>query len=159
MASLAQQYASNAAGASGTSFEQVYAAFLSKILDDEWETWVQSDVEADLFTLLEAAVVRFKFPRVSLEYTSEGFSSQLSNEEIQILACYMKCEWLNRTILTWENVKPLYDERDFSQANLIDKFNKMLESERQNAAKLEAIYYRSVNKKPFPYHLLAQQGN
>jgi hypothetical protein len=30
------------------------------------------------------------------------------------LATYMKCEWLNRTILTWENVKPLYEERDFS---------------------------------------------
>jgi len=41
----------------------------------------------------------------------------------------MKCEWLNRTILTWENVKPLYVERDFSQANLIDKFNQMLAAE------------------------------
>jgi hypothetical protein len=38
----------------------------------------------------------------------------------------MKCEWLNRTILTWENVKPLYEEKDFSQANLIDKFTQML---------------------------------
>jgi hypothetical protein len=45
----------------------------------------------------------------------------LSNFEIQILAGYMKCEWLERTILSWENVKPLYVERDFSQANLLDK--------------------------------------
>ena len=159
MSSLAQQYTRNnsAGDASFTSFDEVYAAFLSKILDDEWETWVQSDVEADLFTLLQAAVVRFKFPRVSLEYDENGFTSLLTNEEIQILACYMKCEWLHRTILTWENVKPLYDERDFSQANLIDKFIKLLESERQNAARLEAIYYRSIKKKPFPYRLLAQQ--
>ena len=70
----------------------------------------------------------------------------------------MKCEWLNRTILTWENVKPLYEERDFSQANLLDKFNEMLSAEQKHVAQLEAIYYRSVNKKPFKYSQLAQQN-
>lgn len=138
-----------------TSFDTVYTAFLSKILDDEWEYWDEEDVEKDLFTLLQTAIMRFKFPRVSLEYTEEGFNDDLTNDEVQILACYMKCEWLNRTILTWENVKPLYDERDFSQANLLDKFNAMLNAEQKNAAKMEAIYYRSVNKAPFPYRNLA----
>ncbi len=138
-----------------TSFDVVYTAFLSKILDDEWEYWDEEEVEKDLFTLLQAAIMRFKFPRVSLEYTEEGFNDNLTNDEVQILASYMKCEWLNRTILTWENVKPLYDERDFSQANLLDKFNAMLSAEQKNAAKLEAIYYRSINKTPFPYRNLA----
>lgn len=138
-----------------TSFDTVYTAFLSKILDDEWEEWEEEDVESDLFTLLQAAISRFKFPRVSLDYSSDGFSDDLTNDEIQILACYMKCEWLNRTILTWENVKPLYDERDFSQANLLDKFRSMLENEQSHAEKLESIYYRSVNKTPFPYRKLA----
>lgn len=141
-----------------TSFDTVYTAFLSKILDDEWDTWTEEEMEQDLFTLLEAAVVRFKFPRVSLEYTQEGFTDDLTNDEVQILATYMKCEWLNRTILTWENVKPLYEERDFSQANLLDKFNKMLAAEQTHAKQLEAIYYRSVNKKPFDYTRLAQQS-
>ena len=67
----------------------------------------------------------------------------------------MKCEWLNRTILTWENVKPLYEERDFSQANLLDKFNQMLAAEKKNAARLEAVYYRSINRQPFKYRYLA----
>ena len=128
-----------------TSFDKVYAAFLSKVLDDEWETWGEEDVEEDLFALLQAAVVRFKFPRVSLEYGPDGFSDDLTNEEIQILATYMKCEWLNRNILTWDNVKPLYE------------FNATLASEQKNAARLEAIYYRSVNKKPFGYRQLAEQ--
>ena len=140
-----------------TSFDKVYAAFLSKVLDDEWETWEEEDVEEDLFALLQVAVVRFKFPRVSLEYGPDGFSDDLTNEEIQILATYMKCEWLNRNILTWDNVKPLYDERDFSQANLLDKFNATLAAEQKNAARLEALYYRSVNKKPFGYRQLAEQ--
>lgn len=141
-----------------TSFDTVYTAFLSKILDDEWDTWTEEEMEQDLFTLLQAAVVRFKFPRVSLEYTDQGFTDTLTNDEVQILATYMKCEWLNRTILTWENVKPLYEERDFSQANLLDKFNKMLAAEQTHAKQLEAIYYRSVNKKPFDYTRLAQQS-
>ena len=92
-----------------TSFDVVYTAFQSKILDDEWDTWTETEVEEDLFTLLQAAIARFKFPRVSLEYTSEGFTDTLTNDEVQILASYMKCEWLNRNILTWENVKPLYE--------------------------------------------------
>lgn len=142
-----------------TSFDVVYATFLSKILDDEWDTWTEAEVEEDLFTLLQAAIVRFKFPRVSLEYTSEGFTDTLTNDEVQILASYMKCEWLNRNILTWENVKPLYEERDFSQANLLDKFNNMLAAEQSQAARLEAIYYRSVKKRPFEYRRLAQQDD
>ena len=142
-----------------TSFDIVYTAFLSKILDDEWDTWKEEEVEEDLFTLLQAAIARFKFPRVSLEYTSEGFTDTLTNDEVQILASYMKCEWLNRNILTWENVKPLYEERDFSQANLLDKFNNMLAAEQAQAAKLEASYYRSVKKRPFEYRRLAQQDD
>ena len=70
----------------------------------------------------------------------------------------MKCEWLNRTIMTWENIKPLYDERDFSQANLLSKFMDALEKEKYNALKLERVYYRSINQKPFDYTKLAGDG-
>lgn len=140
-----------------TSFDVVYAAFLSKILEDEWASWTEEEIKRDLFTLLQGAIIRFKFPRVSLEFNENGFVDTLTNDEVQILACYMKCEWLNRTILTWENVKPLYEERDFSQANLLDKFNAMLNAEQKQAARLEGIYYRSINKQPFNYSSLAQQ--
>ena len=67
----------------------------------------------------------------------------------------MKCEWLNRTLMTWENVKPLYEERDFSQANLIDKFKNNLQAEQKNAERLEAKYYRSIKSQPFDYTRLA----
>ena len=108
-----------------TEFRAIYDAFLAKILDDEWVTWDLDDILEDWQALMISALPWFKFPRVSLDYDLETstFNEDLSNEEIQIIATYMKCEWLNRTILTWENVKPLYDERDFSQANLLDKFN------------------------------------
>ena len=70
----------------------------------------------------------------------------------------MKCEWLNRCIMTWENVKPLYVERDFSQANLLDKLQKMLESELQRAEKMESIYYRSRKGRPFDFSKLATKS-
>ena len=138
-----------------TPYQKVYDAFLVKMLEDEWVNWDENEVYQDLKGILEGAIPWFKFPRKSLERDDNGFIQDLDNEEIQILACYMKCEWLNRTILTWENVKPLYEERDFSQANLLDKFNQTLEAEKYNALKLERIYYRSVNGKPFKYSNLA----
>ena len=57
--------------------------------------------------------------------------------------------------MTWENVKPLYEERDFSQANLLDKLKSTLEYERLNASRLEGVYYRSVKGKSFKYSKLA----
>ena len=139
-----------------TNYGVIYDAFLVKMLEDEWVSWTKEEVEADLKGLLDGAIPWFKFPRKDLfDRNEEGFTADLDNEEIQILAQYMKCEWLNRTILTWENVKPLYEERDFSQANLLDKFNQMLEAEKYNALKLERIYYRSRKGKPFNYSNLA----
>ena len=146
-----------------TSLQTVYDAFLGKMLDDEWGYWEEADIKEDLKSLLNAALPWFKFPRVSLDIQTnsntgeETFVDNLNNEEIQIIATYMKCEWLNRTILTWENVKPLYEERDFSQANLLDKFNQMLEKEKKNAARQEAVYYRSIQRQPFDYTQLATQ--
>lgn len=143
-----------------TNFQVVYDAFLGKILDDEWAQWYEEDIQEDWKSLLMGALPWFKFPRTSFEIDEEenAFVEDLSNEEVQILATYMKCEWLNRTILTWENVKPLYEERDFSQANLLSKFNETLAAEKKNAAKLESVYYRSVNRKPFDYTQLARQS-
>lgn len=138
------------------SVYDVYDAFLAKMLEDEWLNWTDEEREEDWRALLDAAIPYFKFPRVSLEIDGDNFVDEnVANEEIQILATYMKCEWLNRTILTWENVKPLYVERDFSQANLIDKLKQLLEREEYKALKLERVYYRSRKGKSFEYSKLA----
>ena len=138
-----------------TPYFKVYEAFLARILEDEWQDWLIEEAEADWRQILEAALPWFKFPRVSLEHDENGFVDDLSNQEIQIIANYMKCEWLNRCLLTWENVKPLYQERDFSQANLIDKLDEAIKQERANALAMESIYYRSRDGKPFNYSAMA----
>ena len=139
-----------------TQYSVVYDAFLARILEDEWETWQIEEAQQDWRQILEAALPWFKFPRVSLAHDESGFSGDLTQVEIQIIANYMKCEWLNRCIMTWENVKPLYEERDFSQANLLDKLRQMIDKERASARELESIYYRSRNGKPFDYSKLGQ---
>lgn len=138
-----------------TSTQVVYDAFLAKMLEDEWANWDMEAIQADWRAILDGALPYFKFPKQDLTIQNENFLGDLNNTEVQILASYMKCEWLNRTILTWENVKPLYEERDFSQANLLDKFQALLENEKKNARYLESIYYRSINSKPFDYTKLA----
>ena len=142
-----------------TPYSKVYEAFLSRILEDEWQQWMIEEAEMDWRQIMENAITWFKFPRVSLERNDEGFLEELGAQEIQVIADYMKCEWLDRCIMTWENVKPLYEERDFSQANSLDKMTKMVIQERKNAQQRESIYYRSRNGKPFDFSKLAGNDN
>ena len=138
-----------------TPFRKVNEAFLSRILEDEWQHWMLEEAEQDWYQIMINALTWFKFPRTSLEINEEGFINDLSNEEIQIIADFMKCEWLNRCIMTWENVKPLYEERDFSQANLLDKLDDLYKVQEEKALRREAIYYRSIKGKPFDFSKLA----
>lgn len=138
-----------------TPFSKVYDAFHSRILEDEWQQWMYDEAEQDWRLIMDNAIAWFKFPRVSLEHDDSNFKDDLTQAEIQVVADFMKCEWLNRCIMTWENVKPLYEERDFSQANLLDKLESALESERKNARQRESIYYRSRGGKPYDYSKLA----
>lgn len=147
-----------------TDYQVIYDAFLSKIKEDDWSN--EDDFEmilADWRSILESALPFFKYPRVSLARNEKGFVEDLGTEEIQIIAYLMKQEWLDRTINSWENVKPMYDERDFSQANLLDKFIKLLDRTEQKNYKLQKQYSRSISDKdgakhPFPYSVLAGGG-
>ena len=146
-----------------TPYSRIYDAFLAKILEDEWEHWLIEEAEQDWRQIMEAAIPWFKFPRHDLltrtdndpEIEVDGFSEDLTTQEIQIIANYMKCEWLNRCIMSWENIKPLYEEKDFSPANLLGKLNETLERERKQALRMESYYYRSIDGKPFDYTSLA----
>ena len=137
----------------GTPYQKIYEAFLVKLPsdNDEWDGWLREETEEDMRHILESAIPYFKFPRVSLERDENGFTNELKSEEIEIIATYMKCEWLNRQILSLENIGPQYDERDYSPANQLAKLNELLKATQNRAAKLESFYYRSIQGKPFKY--------
>ena len=106
-----------------TLFLKVYDAFLARITADEWTLEEElAIVERDWQELLRMAIFRFKYPRISLEVEeiqeSEAqnphqlkmyqFVEDLNNDEIQLLALYMKHEWVKRCIASWENIRQLY---------------------------------------------------
>ena len=134
-----------------TPLTQVYDAFLARITADEWTLEEELEiVERDWRMLLQASIFRFKYPRVDLtinEETSE-FVSDLTNDEIQLLALMMKHEWVKRCIASWENIRQLYADKDFSQANHLDKLNKLEAAIAEEVWHAVGIYDRSRNKKP-----------
>jgi hypothetical protein len=152
-----------------TPYQTVYDAFFTKVTADDWaneyeeidgEILPTQDALDDLRQILENALPYFKFPRISLARNEEGFELDLRPEEIAIISEYMKVEWLDRTIHTWENVKVMYDERDWSPANLLKQFISLLEQSKQKALNLEKLYSRSITgedgvRKPFDFSQLA----
>ena len=144
-----------------TPFLKIYDAFLARITADEWTLEEElAIVERDWQELLNKAVFRFKYPRVSLEIEELGepqeeglpppkqFVGDLGNDEIQLLALYMKHEWVKRCVASWENIRQLYADKDFSQANHLDKLNKLETAVALEIHKAEGIYDRSREKRP-----------
>ena len=141
-----------------TPFLKVYDAFLARITADEWTLEEElAIVERDWQELLKMAVERFKYPRVSLDMeevntedstTVLQFTDNLTNAEIQLLALYMKHEWVKRCIASWENIRQLYVDSDYSQANHLDKLLKLESSVALEVHKAEGRYDRSRNHDP-----------
>ena len=140
----------------------VYDAFLARVNEDDWANgYNEEDLEwfmKDWRQFLNMALAQFKFPRCNLdidEEKQEFVDPRMSQDEIQVLAVFMKYEWLKRTVDSWENIKTQYEEKDFSQANLLRQFINLKNQVELEAKNLERIYYRSVKRKPFDYGALA----
>ena len=148
-----------------TLFLKVYDAFLARITADEWTLEEElAIVERDWQELLKMAIFRFKYPRIGLEVEEVDkneeeddnpgqlkqyqFVNDLTNDEIQLLALYMKHEWIKRCIASWENIRQLYADKDFSQANHLDKLNKLEAAVNLEIHRAEGIYDRSREKRP-----------
>ena len=142
----------------GTPFQAIYESFLARISSDEWvlpdEMYI---AQHDWFEFLKMAIFRFRFPRKSLEYDIEqmAFNEELDDAEIQMLAIYMKHEWVKRCVASWEEIKMLYSNKDFSQANHLDKLIKLSEQLELECVKSSATYYRSIKGRPYDYTKLA----
>lgn len=139
----------------------VYTAFLSQIDADEWSTWEDYEREEDWFQLLLSAIFQFKFPRVSLEINEDKtafIDEKVSNAEVQVLAGYMKLAWLSRVVNSWEALRPMYQERDFSPANMLKEYRGKEADQLQLAKQLEAKYYRSIEGKPYRFSKLYWRG-
>ena len=134
-----------------TPLQKVYDAFLAKLEEDEWMLAEDVNVvEDDWRQMLDAAIFRVRYPHVSLDYDAETgiFIDTLGNDEIQLLANLMKSEWINRTIAVWDNLRQLYSDKDFSQANFLDKLNKTGAQVENTCRLMLDRYGRAVHYKP-----------
>ena len=144
-----------------TPFLKVYDAFLARITADEWTLEEElAIVERDWQELLKMAIAQFKYPRVALdieevEPTEDSsqlqmyqFVNDITDREIQILALYMKYEWIKRCIASWENIRQLYASKDFSQANHLDKLLKLQSTVELEIRRAEGKYDRSRDNAP-----------
>lgn len=141
-----------------TSVQSLFDAFLALIESDEWEALEEFQAQIDFKQLALAAKPWFKFPRCSLEWDEEGknfIDENMSNDEIQVLALFMKSLWYDRVVDSWENLRPYYTERDFSPGKMLGEFRGRASEQLKKAKALESVYYRSIKGKPFDYSRLS----
>lgn len=145
----------------GTPFQVVFDAFLARVNEIKWaspdDLWI---AERDWLELMKIAIFRFRYPRVDLEMAKDQlyFVNDIGAQEVQVLAVFMKHEWVKRCVASWENIKMLYSNKDFSQANHLDKLIKLSDQVAEECCEAERIYSRSVNGKPFNYMQFAGKG-
>lgn len=142
----------------GTPFKVLFDSFLARVESQDWVLPEQTELaERDWIQLLKIAIFQFRFPRVSLEIdeNEKVFLNEVGNPEIQVLATIMKHQWIKRCIASWEQIKMLYSNKDFSQANHLDKLIKLNDQVYVQVLKALATYSRSINGKPFNYAVFA----
>lgn len=146
----------------GTPCKKVYDAFLARINQEEWDfVDDKEELEADMYQLLQMAINRFVFPNVSIAINEDNFEEEIGNDEIQVLAVYMKNEWLKRSMATWSLLEQQYHTKDFnflSQANHLDKLKAAVELSNKECLNMLNLYHRKdkdEKNKPFKWSDLA----
>lgn len=131
-----------------TPFETIYDMFLGKITDDMYLEWTKEDTERDLQNILIDALPVFEFPRFPLydyDLDNKCFNSELTHEEINILAVLMYATWLQRQIASVEFIRMKYSGSDFKMTSQANHLGKLLdlkaEADKQNIH-LQRLYKR-----------------
>lgn len=146
-----------------TELQEVYDFLLAKTDAKEW-AWTEDMeiLQSDWKMLLRMAIQDFLFPRISLdiEEVEEGkfaFRETLTDAELQVLATYMKHEWLKRSITNWKNIEMLYHDKDFKISGKASHLNALINLESvydEECKKMANKYSRRV----FDYTTLAGES-
>lgn len=138
----------------GTPFREIYEIFLSGITQDEWDTMTEIGfLEKDWLMILKSAIPMFMFPRVKLNYneTEECFVNKLGDDEIQLLAVFMRNVWLKRALYSCRVIEQQYNTKDFqltSTANQLDKLIAAAEYSDKECKHRTNLYSRVINHEP-----------
>jgi hypothetical protein len=137
-----------------TPSSKIYNAFLRQITDDMYMELTKEDTIKLLAELLDSAISWFEFPRQSLELLPPDdpddeedsyFVSDLTDEEIKIIATYMVQEWVGQQLASIENIRMKYSGSDFkltSQANHMSKLQSLQKEYERKGFHLQRLYKR-----------------
>ncbi len=152
-----------------TPFSSIYESFLSKITDDMYMELTKEDTYRMLEDLLISAIPKFEFPRKDLfdyvlgkdakelilndsgyidpadHYEVGYFNTELTIEEINILATYMIVEWIGQQLASIENIRMKFSGTDFkftSQANHMQKLLVIKKDYEREGFHLQRLYKR-----------------
>jgi hypothetical protein len=137
-----------------TPSSKVYNAFLRQITDDMYMELTKEDTIKLLAELLDSAISWFEFPRQSLDLLPPDdpddeedsyFVSDLTDEEIKIIATYMVQEWIGQQLASIENIRMKYSGSDFkltSQANHMSKLQSLQKEYERKGFHLQRLYKR-----------------
>lgn len=159
-----------------TSFFTIYDTFFSVVTDDMYMELTEEDTYQMLQSILLTSLPRFEFPRFDIFDYEEGawdylgeyvgvesdgkevaaygwvggfFNTELTLEEINIIAFNMVIGWLQQQLDTTENSKQIYTGSDFkmtSQANHMAKLKVLIDSHKTDSLHLQRLYKRRIRK-------------
>lgn len=129
-----------------TSYEQIYESFLNKVVDFDFPKMTDEEFAGYCHRLMESALVKVRPLENDLSDKDddlEEFRSELSDTEIEIIACHMVAEWITPKLYTAQLTTMFLgtkDEKFNSQANLIAALRTLKEDMMAQAHTLRRDY-------------------
>lgn len=129
-----------------TPYSQIYSRFLAKISDYSFVSLTQEELEANLETFLNSAIVQFRRCKKSLylrDNVAKTFDEDLTDEEQEILSKFMVVEYLTPKLVTADLLQQTLSSRDFklySQANHIKEIRDLRNEMKNEVIKMMTEY-------------------
>lgn len=154
----------------------LYPSFRAAIRGEVYGILTRDEIDEECYNIARRAISAFKFPKVSLDYTTfyairlednkllevdennndavphAYFNEDISYAEIEIILAWMKVYWCEYQISNADNFEEIYTDsniKTFSRANAVSQNLKMIQQFRDYARDLEMRYSRvNSNRKP-----------
>ncbi|MEE4532799.1 hypothetical protein P5667_12195 [Bacillus velezensis] len=139
-----------------TPFEEIYGFFLPKLTDYSFLNISDQDLADTLEPLLRSSSIKFRRCKKDLtdrDQELKQFNEDLSDEEKEILACFMVVEYLTPKIVTADLLHQTLSSKDsklYSQANHIKEIRELRNLIKKEAEDLMVQYtYSNISMRGF----------
>jgi len=134
-----------------TPYTTIYVSFLNKVSDQYLANMSDINLNLQMLKYLNSSVPKFKKCKKDLSLRSVdglGFTEDLTDEEVEILANLMVIEWLRPQVNSLELLKQSMGSKDFnlySQANHLKELQTLRKDAQSEISKLLVDYSYNNN--------------